>query len=173
MKAPALAAPRLDIDVDVATADWAALPQADAVVRRALEAALADAGLADELPDHGEVALRLTDDEEVRGLNARFRGLDKPTDVLSFPQAGSGGDDSPGAEMLGDIVIAFGVTARDAADEGKPLDEHLAHLVVHGFLHLLGYDHETGEADAEQMEHTERRILASLGIRDPYADRAA
>ncbi|KIZ39760.1 rRNA maturation RNase YbeY, partial [Rhodopseudomonas palustris] len=104
-------------------------------------------------------------------LNANWRGIDKPTNVLSFPALQPPGgiepDDAP--RMLGDIAIAYETVRREADDEGKPFVNHLSHLAVHGFLHLVGYDHES-EAEAEAMEDVERQILAGLGIPDPYAD---
>ena len=121
-----------------------------------------------------EVSVRLTTDEEVRALNAQYRGKDRPTNVLSFPMldaeeidaiAGAGG----GEALLGDVVLAHGVCAREAAEKGVEIRSHAAHLIVHGTLHLLGYDHEESEAEAEDMEEAERRALASLGIADPYA----
>ena len=114
----------------------------------------------------------LTDDAGIRTLNRNWRGIDKPTNVLSFPAlqpTGSGGpDDAP--RMLGDIAIAYETMRREADDEQKPFDHHLSHLAIHGFLHLMGYDHETDD-DAEAMESLEQEILAQLGIPDPYADR--
>jgi probable rRNA maturation factor len=116
------------------------------------------------------LAVMLSDDAGVRTLNANWRGIDKPTNVLSFPALQPSGrlpDDAP--RMLGDIAIAYETTRREADDEGKLFDHHLSHLAVHGFLHLVGYDHEN-EAEAEAMEELERRILAQLGVPDPYAD---
>jgi probable rRNA maturation factor len=114
----------------------------------------------------------LTDDAGIRTLNSNWRGIDKPTNVLSFPAlqpTGAGGpDDAP--NMLGDIAIAFETTRKEADDEQKPFDHHLSHLAVHGFLHLIGYDHEKDD-EAEAMEALETEILAQLGIPDPYADR--
>ncbi len=105
-------------------------------------------------------------------MNSNWRGIDKPTNVLSFPAlqptAPSRTGDAP--RMLGDIAIAYETMCKEADDEGKPFDHHLSHLAVHGFLHLVGYDHET-EDDAEAMEALEQDILAQLGIPDPYADR--
>jgi probable rRNA maturation factor len=117
--------------------------------------------------DNVEVSVRVVDEDESRHLNKTFRGKDKPTNVLSFP---SGiGDYLPGDEQrpLGDIVICAPVVEQEAAAQGKSLDDHWAHLVVHGTLHLLGFDHET-DADAMEMESVEREILASRGIPDPY-----
>jgi len=107
----------------------------------------------------------LTDDATVRGLNARFRGQDRPTNVLSFPAAAM--PETGGRAPLGDIVLAYGVCAAEARAQGKPLANHLTHLVVHGALHLLGRDHIV-EAEAEAMEAEERAVLARLGVADPY-----
>ena len=113
------------------------------------------------------VGVILTDDAEQRRLNRDYRGKDAPTNVLSFPI----GDAAPGGGpvMLGDVVLAFETVAREAGEQNKPLPDHLRHLVVHGVLHLLGFDHET-EAEAEVMEAREREILARLGVPDPYRD---
>ena len=112
--------------------------------------------------DGDAVTILLTDDDSVRDLNARFRGKDYATNVLSFPAP-----QNPEGH-LGDIALAVGVCAREAAEQGKPHVHHLQHLVAHGVLHLLGYDHET-DAEAEHMEGLERVILAGLGVPDPYA----
>ena len=148
---------------------WQTEPEADAIIQRAVAAAAeivnADIGEA-------EIAVMLTDDAGIRTLNNNWRGIDKPTNVLSFPalpQASSGGaDDAP--RMLGDIAIAYETTRKEADDEQKPFDHHLSHLAIHGFLHLIGYDHENDD-DAEAMEALEQEILAHLGIPDPYAER--
>lgn len=146
------------IDVEIEDGAWtAALADAENLARRAAEAALA----AIASNPGGDVAILLADDETLHGLNARFLGKDKPTNVLSFPAGGAM------AGHLGDIALAFGVCAAEAQGQGKPLAHHLTHLVCHGVLHLLGYDHEDG-ADAEVMEDLERRVLAGLGIPDPY-----
>lgn len=147
---------------------WNAEADAETIIHRAIEAAAAmvDAETAD-----AELAIMLTDDAGIRTLNQNWRGMDKPTNVLSFPaiQPPSGRelDDTP--RMLGDIAIAFETMRREADEEEKPFANHLSHLAVHGFLHLVGYDHET-ESEAEVMEALERDILAQLGIPDPYAD---
>jgi probable rRNA maturation factor len=104
--------------------------------------------------------MALADDRQVRALNARDRKMNKPTNVLSYP--------SGARAFLGDVVLARQTVWREARSQGKTPADHVAHLVVHGTLHLLGYDHETGDADAERMEALERRILATLGIADPY-----
>ncbi len=147
---------------------WQAEPDAEAVIQRAIEAAasMVDTGLGE-----AELAVMLTDDAGIRTLNHNWRGQDKPTNVLSFPAlqppAGREPDDAP--RMLGDIAIAYETVRREADEESKPFDHHLSHLAVHGFLHLVGYDHEK-DAQAEDMETLEREILARLGIPDPYAD---
>lgn len=110
----------------------------------------------------GEVAVLLTGDATLRDLNNRFRGRDAATNVLSFPAM-----ENPEGH-LGDIALAYGVCAREAAEQGKTLGAHLQHLVAHGVLHLVGFDHET-DAEAEAMEARERLVLAGLGLADPYA----
>lgn len=148
---------------------WQAEPDAEAVVHRAIAAA---AETVDADTGDAELAVMLTDDAGIRTLNSNWRGIDKPTNVLSFPAlqpTGAGGpDDAP--RMLGDIAIAYETTRKEADDEQKPFDHHLSHLAVHGFLHLVGYDHEKDD-DAEAMETLEQQILAQLGIPNPYADR--
>jgi probable rRNA maturation factor len=111
-----------------------------------------------------EVSILLSNDSEIAGLNAQYRGKNSPTNVLSFPAAALPG---AGEQPLGDIVMAYETVIREAAEEGKPPLAHLAHLTVHGLLHLAGFDHET-DAEAENMEALEREILVSLGIPDPY-----
>jgi len=149
------------IDIVIESQLWRSEPNAAVVIRRAIgeaaEAAGATAG-------PGEVAVMLCDDAAMRELNGRWRGRREPTNVLSFPAAAPGRD---GNGMLGDIAIAYETTAREAQAEGKVFADHLAHLAVHGFLHLLGYDHQS-EAQARVMERLEASILARLGIADPY-----
>ena len=113
-----------------------------------------------------ELSVVLTDDTEQRELNREWRGKDKPTNVLSFPQIEPFGTVTG---ILGDIVLARETLEREAAELGKPFADHFTHLIVHGFLHLLGYDHEV-DTEALRMEGLETRILAALGIDDPYAD---
>jgi probable rRNA maturation factor len=148
---------------------WQTEPEAEAVIQRAVAAA---AEIVDADVGEAELAVMLTDDAGIRTLNSNWRGIDKPTNVLSFPAlqpSGPGGpDEAP--RMLGDIAIAYETTRRQAEDEQKPFDHHLSHLAVHGFLHLIGYDHEK-DGDAEAMETLEQEILAQLGIPDPYPDR--
>jgi len=153
--------------------DWDAL--ADRAVRAAIEASA-----------HGEIAIlgtmveisvRYTSDEEVQTLNRSYRQKDKATNVLSFPMIQPDLIDAldlgeeEGEVLLGDIVLAHGVCAREAQEKRASIDDHATHLIVHGTLHLLGYDHEQGEAEAEAMEEIERIALARLGIDDPYAVR--
>jgi probable rRNA maturation factor len=121
-----------------------------------------------------EISVRFTSDEEVHTLNRSYRGKDKPTNVLSFPMLAPDmldavADGGQIEVLLGDIVLSHGVCSAEAAERGIAMADHAAHLIVHGTLHLLGYDHETSEADAEAMEAVERRALASLGIADPYS----
>ena len=145
------------IEIELEAEDWTdAIEDIEAVVERAAVAALG--------AREGGIVILLTDDETVRDLNARFRGKNRPTNVLSFPAA-----EMPGAnpQPLGDIVLAYGVCAREAEEQSKTLRNHLTHLVVHGVLHLRGRDHED-DAEAEAMEGEERSILASLGVSDPY-----
>jgi probable rRNA maturation factor len=158
----------LSIDVVVQSPLWAGVPDAAAILRRALCAA---AEMLSTRP--AELAIVLSDDSAVRALNRDWRGVDRPTNVLSFPVLGRppGADPAPTAPpiLLGDIVIAFETTMQEARNESKRFEDHLAHLAVHGFLHLLGQDHDN-DSDAEAMEGLERAILARIGVPDPYAD---
>lgn len=114
-----------------------------------------------------ELSIVLTDDASIRKINAQWRQQDKPTNVLSFPAFNILAGEKPGP-MLGDIIIARETVEREAQQENKPFNNHLSHMIVHGMLHLLGYDHEE-DVEAEQMEDMERRILQALAIPDPYA----
>jgi probable rRNA maturation factor len=143
------------IEIEVEADAWSAdLPGVEAVVKRAAEQAAPT----------GDVVILLTDDETVRDLNARFRGKDRPTNVLSFPAPENA------RPHLGDIVLAHGVCAAEAREQGKPFVDHLSHLVIHGILHLMGHDHEADD-EAEAMEARERTLLAALGVPDPYLSR--
>ncbi|WP_315761305.1 rRNA maturation RNase YbeY [Sphingomonas sp. Y38-1Y] len=164
------------IDMAVqAEADWPADVDWEALANRAARAAIERTPQAFWLdaPVTIEVAVRLTDDAEVHTLNRQYRGKDKPTNVLSFPMVQpdlldtvtQNSDD--GEVLLGDIVLAHGVCAREAAERGIGVAEHATHLIVHGCLHLLGYDHQ-GDAEAEAMESIERAAMAQLGLHDPY-----
>lgn len=155
------------IDISAEAEGWSKVHDLEGFVRRAAEAAMLD----NDAPP-SEISVVLSDDEHLRELNKHHRGMDKPTNVLSFPAART--KTPAGApRMLGDIVIAFETVEREAAEESKPFENHLSHLVVHGVLHLLGYDHEGDEEEAELMETRERQILAKLGIPDPYAERGS
>lgn len=134
------------------------------MAERAVFEALARSGA--RVAGVAEVSIVLTDDAAQQQLNRQWRGIDKSTNVLSFPQIEPF---APVSGLLGDIVLARETLEREAAELGKPLDHHFTHLVVHGFLHLLGYDH-VEESDALQMERLETQILASLGIPDPYEE---
>jgi probable rRNA maturation factor len=161
MTRPAQSAIEIEIDVIVASARWKEPKTAEAAVRRAVSRAAAAA-----LSTSGtELAIVLADDSAIRLLNRDWRDVDAATNVLSFPCADTRG------RHLGDIVLAFETIAREARAEKKPFAHHLAHLAVHGFLHLIGYDHERA-SDAEAMEQTERKILRQLAIPDPYRPRA-
>jgi len=149
---------KLKIDVLVDSDRWNEAGKARAIVRRAVAAAAATVSTTGT-----ELAIVLTDDSAIRQLNRLWRGIDAPTNVLSFPSKRTADEPS----HLGDVVLAFETIAREAEAEGKPFAHHLAHLAVHGFLHLVGYDHEK-DADADAMEQTERKILQRLDIPDPY-----
>ena len=166
----------LEIDIEAdeewdSSTDWALL------VRRAAEAAVAESAFPQLAAAERavELSVRLTGDEIVRELNSEWRGKDKPTNVLSFPLAEA--DDLANANvagpelLLGDIVLARGVCEREAAEKDVPVDQHATHLLVHGTLHLLGYDHHE-DAEAADMEAREIRALARLGIANPYEDAA-
>ncbi len=153
----------IDIAVAVEAGAWPDEATLEAIARRAVDAACA----ALALRHAGELSLLFTDDAHIRRLNAKWRGKDKATNVLSFPVRQLSPGEAPGP-ALGDIVLAYETVAEEARNEAKAFEHHLTHLLVHGFLHLLGYDHENGE-DAETMEALERRILSVLAIPDPYA----
>ena len=162
------------LDVAVQSEGW---PDGDweALATRASTAALSQSPYGEWLgwPTAIEIAVRLTSDDEVRKLNHQYRSKDKPTNVLSFPMiqpdllesVTQNSDD--GEVILGDIVLARGVCEREAEERGISVEDHAAHLIVHGTLHLLGYDHQ-GDAEAEAMEEMERAALADLGLHDPY-----
>ena len=153
------------VEVSIEAGDWRNVPGAEAVIRRAIAAAAAAA-----VDDAVEVSVMLSDDAAIRVLNRDWRGLDKPTNVLSFPAAAPAVPGMPRA--VGDIAIAYETTAREADAEGKPFADHLTHLAVHGFLHLVGYDHESDD-EADAMEGLETTILGRLGVPDPYLMRDA
>jgi probable rRNA maturation factor len=149
------------IDIQVQSPLWNAQPLAEQTIRDAISAA---AGALST--ESGEVSILLTDDSEIARLNRDWRGIDKPTNVLSFPASRVG----QGDKLLGDIVIAYETLERESTDESRDFLHHLAHLAVHGFLHLIGFDHET-DAQAEEMEGLESRIMMRLNMPDPYVAR--
>jgi probable rRNA maturation factor len=145
-----------EIDIQVASRLCQAQPQAERTVRTAIAAA------ASTLAIDGAVSVLLADDAAIRALNREWRKIDKPTNVLSFPAAGRAD-----RAFLGDIVVAYETLARECEDGQRAFLHHLAHLAVHGFLHLVGYDHQT-DAQADAMESLESRIMRSLSMSDPY-----
>jgi probable rRNA maturation factor len=153
-------------DLRISSALWKPAKRWRAVVARALDVCTAEFG--SQMADR-EISILLCDDEEMRVLNRNWRGMDKPTNVLSFPSS----PESVGAPLhaagapLGDIAIAWETVVRESESEDKTVEDHVTHLTIHGVLHLIGFDHETSD-DAERMEGTERRLLARLGIADPY-----
>lgn len=153
-------APRLALDVMIENPDWAsAIEDLEALTRETAEACLR----ATAVPA-ASLCVLFSDDAALKTLNGQFRGFDKPTNVLSFPAFSE--DDG-----LGDVAIAFETVRREAEDQKKSMRDHSRHLIAHGVLHLLGYDHEI-ESEAQEMEDLERQILAQFGLADPYADRA-
>jgi probable rRNA maturation factor len=160
----------LDIQISVEEGDWPSedvlQPMAERILGKAAD--FLQSEVAQPFPKmQSEVSLVFTDDGSIREINAEWRGQDKPTNVLSFPAFPLEPGGMPGP-MLGDIIIARETVEREAVELEKPFDEHLTHLMVHGFLHLFGYDH-MNDAEAEVMEALETRILAGLGLSDPYA----
>jgi probable rRNA maturation factor len=159
----------LELDLAVEGGAWPEPAGLEELAHRAMTAALATAS--DAPADPVEISVLLTDDAAIRELNRHWRGQDKPTNVLSFtaPEPPPG---APGRRLLGDVALAYETVLREAEAENKRFEDHLAHLLVHGALHLLGYDHEL-EAQAEIMEALEVKALATLGIADPYRGMAA
>lgn len=165
-------APQIAIAVEAG--DWPPERALEALTRRAVEAAVAAMaerpGERSPLPlSETELSVLFTDDAAMRALNSRWRGKDSPTNVLSFPQSGPKalGAGAAGG-LLGDIVLAAETVAREAELAEKPLEDHMAHLIIHGFFHLLGHDHAV-DSEAEEMEQLERAALSRMGIADPYA----
>ena len=149
------------VDVEVVDPAWLAAGDVDGLAQDAVAATLIEVGR--RVHPDTEISIRLCDDDEIRALNLAWRNKDKATNVLSFPApAGDGGP------LLGDIVVAFEYVSEEAREAGLSLRAHLAHMLVHGLLHLLGFDHED-ELDADEMEDLERAILARLEIEDPYS----
>ena len=158
------------MEIDFLTDDdaWLALPEREALARRAVHAVFEVLGAPEPL---SELSVVFTSDESVAELNRAWRGKPGPTNVLSFPAAG-GARPGQGPGVLGDIVLAAGVVRTEAKAQGKPLANHTAHLIIHGILHLLGHDHAE-DATAEAMERLEGEAMARLGLPDPYADATA
>lgn len=150
------------VDVEAVDPAWLVAGDVESLAQDAVAASLTEAGRCVH-PD-AEVSVRLCDDDEIRALNLAWRNEDKATNVLSFSA-----HRTSGGPLLGDIVVAIPYVAEEARAAGRSLHDHLAHMLVHGMLHLLGFDHEN-EEDAEGMESLERRILAKLGIDDPYSE---
>jgi probable rRNA maturation factor len=167
---------KLSLDISVPSPLWRRLPRARFIARETIAAAAAESGgpsvdrpeerASFQLLCGAEVSLCLADDAALHALNLRWRGVDKPTNVLSFPSAPL--DRLGDATTLGDIALAYETLGRESDDLGISFADHYRHLLAHGFLHLIGYDHET-EAEAERMEALETKILARLGAADPYA----
>ncbi|TCD16335.1 rRNA maturation RNase YbeY [Oricola cellulosilytica] len=153
------------IDVAMEAGDWPSEDTLRALARSAVDAAIARLGPA---AIDSELSILFTDDAAMTTLNGAWRGKDRSTNVLSFPVVGIAPGDDPGP-LLGDIVLAAETVFSEAALEGRSVEDHLRHLIVHGFLHLLGYDHEN-DTDAEEMEAAETAILADMGVSDPYSD---
>ena len=152
----------IDIDILISSDDWDSVDDLDPLTRRCIAASVAESGV--RLIDGCELSVTFCDDAEIQGLNAQWRGKDAATNVLSFPTPGAP-ENKP---LLGDIVIAYETVAREAQEQEKTFHAHVTHMIMHGFLHLIGYDHESA-AEAEEMETLERRIASTLGLRDPYA----
>lgn len=151
------------ISCSIAAKAWRGVPGVRALTRRAAKACVDNAAPA--LHPLAELSVLLCDDARMREINCDWRGIDKPTNVLSFPQTLPGG-----GAALGDIAVSHETVEREAREEGKTFEDHYTHMIVHGFLHLIGFDHEN-DADAANMEGRERDILARLAIADPYAYR--
>lgn len=161
---------KLDIQISVEDEGWPDEPALAAMAQKVLETAADFLAENEEQPFPkmpAEVSLVFTNDAEIKEINAEWRGKDKPTNVLSFPAFPLEPGGMPGP-MLGDIVVARETVEREAVDLDKSFSDHLTHLLVHGFLHLFGYDHMEKD-EAEEMEALETRILAVLGLSDPYA----
>jgi len=162
--ATSIALGTLELDISVESAVWADIPGAATAAARALSTARDHLGSGAP----GELSLLLTDNAHVRSLNADYRGKDAPTNVLSFPQD-EGGLAAGMPRHFGDVVLAGETVLAEAVALGIPPADHVSHLVVHGFLHCLGYDHDN-DAEADTMEATESAIMAKLGLHNPYAD---
>lgn len=160
--------PRTCADISIEDERWLSIAGFPELIPSLAEATLRTVQLA---PETHAVSVALLSDAEVRSLNKAFRGKDTPTNVLSFPSAPAirSVKSGQGLVFMGDVALAFETVAREASEQEKPVLHHAGHLVVHGVLHLAGFDHETG-ADAERMEAAERLILGEFSIPDPYGD---
>jgi len=154
-----MSAPQVEIVVEAP--EWEHVPKLEALTARAIAACGEAVGA--EFAEGSEVCVTYLDDAAIRALNAEWRKIDAPTNVLSFPTPGP----AEAKLLLGDIVVAYGTVAREAQEQERRFEDYLVHMIVHGFLHLIGYDHEVPE-EAEAMEALERRVAASLGLADPY-----
>ncbi len=165
MSPAAPSSPAIAVDIALEAEAWGGEGRWRPLIERAVAAVAARPEPI--VPEAAELSLVLADDARVRDLNRQWRGKDQPTNVLSFP-ASDADDEEPGP-LLGDVVLAYETCAREAAEDGKPIEDHVTHLVVHGLLHLFGWDHESDD-EAEEMEALETEILAGLGIADPHAE---
>lgn len=156
----------ITIDLTVEAGEWSKLGAIEALVQRAADSAVSVAAVGGEVA----VAVLLTDDAAMREINKDWRDQDKPTNVLSFPAAAHPG--MPGPRHLGDVVLAWETMEREALDENKTIEAHASHLIVHGVLHCLGYDHESDE-QADDMEALEVSALTGIGYDDPYRETTA
>ncbi|MGB5084778.1 MAG: rRNA maturation RNase YbeY [Methylocystis silviterrae] len=155
----------MEIDVNVAAPAWRRVGDLENLTKECVRQSLAVSGAV--LAPECEISVTFCNDAAIQQLNAEWRGKDQPTNVLSFPTPGEIGR----KPLLGDVIVAFETVAKEAEQQGKLLRAHTAHMVAHGFLHLIGYDHETA-AEAERMEALERKIAMALGFPDPYAEDA-
>lgn len=155
----------MDVEITIESEDWAAHPELGRLLAHAARTAVKVAGLTVEAD--AELSILLGGDDLLRRLNRAYRGKDGATNVLSFPQPAPAAA-GPERLLLGDVALAYETVAREAAAAGKPLEHHAAHLVIHGLLHLFGYDHDC-DAEATKMEAIERAVLGALDIADPYA----
>lgn len=155
----------VSVDIMISSSQWEdVLEDPRRICKHAVDAALAVA----HDPGEGEVSLLLCDDAEISALNARFRNIDQPTNVLAFPASENAFPIAQALRPIGDIALAAETVIREAREQGKTFSDHVSHLVIHGFLHLLGMDH-TSDSEAEEMEALEILALGRIGIGDPYA----